>query len=59
MEDKTQILESDSSSSNTEAHELPKPSHWQTAKRLGRLFAVKPVLIIYGLQWAITGPVTR
>ena len=27
-------------------------------RRLGRLFAVKPALIIYGMQYAITGPVT-
>ncbi len=56
MEDKTQVTEYDTSSSN---ELIPKPTYWQTAKRLSRLFAVKPVLIIYGLQWAITGPVTR
>ena len=27
-------------------------------KRLAKLFAVKPVLIIYGIQYAITGPVS-
>jgi hypothetical protein len=31
----------------------------QNLRRFGRLFAIKPVLIIYGLQYAITGPVTR
>ena len=34
-------------------------SEWrQKLRRFAVLFAVKPLIIIYGLQWAITGPVT-
>lgn len=28
-------------------------------KKFGKLFAVKPLMMIYGLQYAITGPVSE
>jgi hypothetical protein len=45
----------------TDVEELQQHSTFnrQNLRKFGRLIAIKPVLIIYGLQWAITGPVTR
>jgi len=50
---------------NRESHHaevLPRLGCWQrlvtSFKENWRLFAIKPVLVIYGLQWAITGSIT-